>query len=487
MNFFKNLSIFSIIYLLFLIVLFAISSNNNKYLLIGYILISIEFIIFVILYYLQYISVTDKIAKILSFSFITYIIHLLVVLPLSLMFISDNLEFAGLQKSVLTVIRVLITLQLYILIIFFLIKVFKKNRLKLQKVFLIFLLSIIISLIIPVPYMQVKFIYFLNSFLPMFLILFILTHLLLLKEEFNIQKSFKKYLNPTLAVVIGFVLISYIFGLILYFNKWEVFDIGTLYSLKGYEPIEGLPRSWWAQIENIAFIRFPITLENPITASYLSAFLTMILIYLSRYTLAFIFFIFTLFSFSKGAIIALALYVITIIFSRIFPLFKKICLKIFNSFTMITLLIIIYIGLQVFIAGILKTSASIHILGLTLPFINIGDYSFVEVLFGHGIGSGGNSLKGVIGSDMPIMEWLQSGSESGIGTLFYQLGSIGLLSILVINYKIIFLLKTLEAKFIYFFYFLNMFIQENLINLNLLLLVFFTIIIIEFQKQTEGT
>jgi len=154
---------------------------------------------------------------------------------------------------------------------------------------------------------------------------------------------------------------------------------------------------------------------------------------------------------------------------------------------MITLLIIICIGLQVFIAGILKTSASIHILGLTLPFINIGDYSFVEILFGHGIGSGGNSLKGVIGSDMPIMEWLQSGSESGIGTLFYQLGSIGLLSILVINYKIIFLLKTLEAKFIYFFYFLNIFIQENLINFNLLLLVFFTIIIIEFQKQTEGT
>jgi hypothetical protein len=153
---------------------------------------------------------------------------------------------------------------------------------------------------------------------------------------------------------------------------------------------------------------------------------------------------------------------------------------------MITLLIISYIGLQIFIAEILKSSASIHILGLTLPFINIGEYSFIEVLFGHGIGSGGNALKGVIGSDMSIMEWLQTGSESGIGTIFYQLGSIGLMNIIIINYRIIFSLRTLEAKFIYFFYFLNMFIQENLINLNLLLLVFFTIIIIESQKQTKG-
>jgi len=483
MHFLKNVSIFLIAYLVFLIILFAISANNNKYLLIGYILISIEFIIFVILYYVQYISVTDKIAKILSFSFITYIIHLLVVLPLSLMFISNNLEFAGLQKSVLTVIRVLITLQLYILIIFFLIKVFKKNRLKIQKIFLVFLLSIIISLIIPVPYLQVKFIYFLNSFVPMFLILFILTHLLLLKERFNIQKSFKKYLNPTLTVVIGFILISYIFGLILYFNKWEVFDIGTLYSLKGYQPIEGLPRSWWAQIENIAFIRFPITLENPIVAGYLSAFLSMIMIYFSKYILAFLFFIFTIFSFSKAAIIYLFLYMVIIISSRLSFIFKKIFLKIFNSITMITLLIIAYLGLQMGISAILKTSASIHLLGLTLPFISMGEYSFIEILCGHGIGSGGNFLKAAMGSQIGFIEWLESGSESGIGSIFFQLGLLGLLSIIVISYRIILLLQTIEAKFIYFFYFTSMFIQEDLINNNLLLLMFFTIIIIEFNQK----
>jgi len=483
MNFFKNLSIFSIIYLLFLIILFAISSNNNKYLLIGYILISIEFIVFLVLYYLQYIPIIDKIAKVLSFSFIIYIIHLLVVLPLSLMFISKNLEFAALQKSVLTVIRVLIILQLYILVMFFLIKVFKKNRLKIQKIFLIFLFSIIISFIIPVSYTQVKFIYFLNSFLPMFVILFILTHLLLLKEKFNIQKSFKKYLNPTLVVIIGFVLISYIFGLILYFDKWEVFDIGTLYSLKGYEPLKGLPRSWWAQIENIYFFRFPITLENPIVAGYFSAFLTMVMIYFSKYILAFVFFIFTIFSFSKAAIIYLFLYMVAIIFSRLSFVFKKIFLKIFNSTIMITFLIMTYLGFQMYISNIINTSASVHLLGLTLPFINIKEYSFIEILCGHGIGSGGNFLKAAMGSKVGFIEWLESGSESGIGSIFFQLGLLGLLSIIVISYRIMLLLQTIEAKFIYFFYFTSMFIQEDLINSNLLLLMFFTIIVIEFNQK----
>ena len=485
MYYFKSVGIFSILYFFSLLGIFAISTIENKIVLISTILLYVELIMVIVFYYMKQYTIMHRLAIALSLSFLMYLIHLLVTLPFSLMFISDDISYAGLQKSALTVIRVLITSQLYIVILFFLQRILKRENIKLSKSLLAFFFILIIASLTPVEYFQVKFIYLLNSFLPMFFILFILTHLLLLNKKINIQNEFTTYINASFYLVALWAMCGYIYGIILYIDNWEVFDIATLYSLKGYEPIEGLPRSWWAAYGDFRFFRFPATLENPIITGYFSAFLSMTMIALRRYLWGALFFIFTLVSVSKGAILFLILTIIIFISSRMSSILKILLLRIFNSPLIITLLLIGYISLQIIVSEMFKSSASIHILGLTLPFINIDQYSLYELIFGHGIGSGGNFYKGAVGSNIDFTTWLKSGSESGIGTIFYQLGMIGLTLVIGISYKIIFLLRTLEARFVYFFYFLSMFMQEDLINFNLLLLMFLTIIIIEFNKKNK--
>lgn len=485
MHYFQSLGIFSILYFFSLLGIFTISTIENKLVLISTILLYIELIMIVIFYYIKRYTSIHRLAIVLSLSFLMYLIHLLVTLPFSLMFMSDDMSYAGLQKSALTVIRVLITLQFYTLILVYLQSILKRENIKVSRSFFAFFFILIIASLTPVEYFQVKFIYLLNSFLPMFFILFILTHLLLLNKKINIQNEFTIYLNASFYLVALWAMCGYIYGIVLYFDNWEFFDIGTFYSLKGYEPIEGLPRSWWVPIGDVLYFRFPSTFENPITAGYFSAFFGITMIALRRYNIAILFFIFTLFSVSKGAILFIMLFIFVFFSSHISSFLKILLLRIFNSTTTITLLLIGYISLQMIMSEIFKTSAAIHILGLTLPFTHIDQYSLFELIFGHGIGSGGNFYKSVVGVDLSVLSWLKSGSESGIGTIFYQLGLLGLSLIIWISYKIIFLLRTLEARFIYFFYFLSMFIQENLINQNLLLLVFFSIIVIEFNKNIK--
>jgi len=485
MHYFKSLGIFSILYFFSLIGIFTISAIENKIVLISTVLLYIEFIMVIAFYYMKSYTIINRLAISLSLSFLMYLIHLLITLPFSLMFISDDMSYAGLQKSALTVIRVLITLQLYGVILLFLQRILKRENIKLSKSLLAFFFLLVIASLTPVEYFQVKFIYLLNSFLPMFFIFFILTHLLLLNKKINIQNEFTTYLNASFYLVALWAMCGYLYGLVLYFDNWEIFDLGAFYSLKGYEPIEGLPRSWWVPISDVLYFRFPSTFENPITAGFFSAFFSMTMISLRRYIWGTLFFIFTLFSVSKGAILFLLLFIIVFISSNISSLLKVLLLKIFNSPILITLLLIAYISLQLVVSEMFKNSASIHMLGLTLPFTHMNEYTLFELIFGHGIGSGGNFYKGVVGTNLDFITWLKSGSESGIGTIFYQLGSLGLTLVIWISYKIIFLLRTLEARFIYFFYFVSMFIQENLINQNLLLLVFFSIIVIEFNKNIK--
>jgi len=485
MHYLKPLGIFSILYFFSLLGIFAISTIENKIVLISTVLLYVELIMIVVFYYMKPYTIIHRLAIALSLSFLMYLIHLLVTLPFSLMFITDDMAYAGLQKSTLTVIRVLITLQLYAVILFFLQSILKRENIKLSKSLLAFFFILVIASFTPVEYFQVKFIYLLNSFLPMFFILFILTHLLLLNKKVNIQNEFTTYLNASFYLIALWAMFGYLYGLVLYFDNWEIFDIATFYSLKGYEAIEGLPRSWWIPVNNSMVFRFPSTFENPITTSYFAAFFAMIALSLRKYLLGFVFFIFTLISISKGAILFLVLATIVILSSRISLLLRSLLLRIFNSPIMLTLLLIGYIALQIALSEVFKSSASIHILGLTLPFTNIEQYSIVELLFGHGMGSGGNFLKSAIGGEIDVNTWLKSGSESGIGTIFYQLGVFGLILITVIHYKIIFLFRTIEARFIFFFYFVSMFLQENLINFNLLILLFFAVIIIEFNKDRK--
>lgn len=485
MKHFKILGLFSILYFFSLALLFGISKVENETLLIFSVLLYIETVVMFSVYYAFKQSAVNSIAILLSLSFITYFIHLLVTLPFSLMYVADDLVYATFQKSLLTSIRVIINLQLYTFISLTIYLLLKKEHIKFIKSFFLFGLTLLIAFVIPVELFNVKIVYLLNSFLPMFLIFLLLAHLLLLQTKNDINNVMSSYLTVTFFLLALWSIIGYAYGLVLYFDRWEFFDIATLYSLKGYEAIEGLPRSWWIPISEHTIFRFPSTFENPITASYFAAFMSMIAFALRHYLLSMLFFLFALISISKGAILFLLLTLAVILFSKTSLIGRMLLLKILDSSLILALMLLGYIALQFTLSDLFKSSASIHLLGLTLPFSNINQYSVTELLFGHGIGSGGNFFKSAYGSGLDSTTWLQSGSESGIGTVFYQLGTIGLSMLVLIHHKIIFLLQTIEARFIFFFYFVSMFLQENLINFNLLILLFFAVIIIELNRKQK--
>jgi hypothetical protein len=445
----------------------------------------VQTITILLLFYVRKKEVVERIALILSVSFILYLLHLLVTLPFSLLSLSTDMSFAKLQKSTLTAIRIILTLELYVIIIFFIRYLLAYHQLKISKDFIYLLLILIVATITPVNYFRVKLIYLLNSFLPLLFILFILTHILYLNKKIKFGFIFTTYINTSFYILVFWALLGYTYGLILYIDNWKFFDIATFYTLKGHEPINGLPISWWIPIGDTLFFRFPSIFENPITAGYFSAFFSMTLFFLRKNLLATLFFIFTLMSVSKGAILFLLLFMIVLLISNTKTIIRTLLLKILNSPIVLLILLIGYLFLQYLVSIFFHTSATIHMLGLTLPFNNIFQYSIYEVLFGHGIGSGGNFHAAASGESLEEITWLTRGAESGIGTIFYQLGFSGLALILSISYKLVFIFQTIESRFIYFFYFLNIFMQENLINQNLLILVFLSILIIEFNKHIK--
>ena len=315
--------------------------------------------------------------------------------------------------------------------------------------------------------------------------MFLIYLLLLIRIERN-RLVLLQYLLPAFYFLALLILFAHVYGLIFYFDKWEIFNIAALYELKGYEAISGLPRSWWIETSSGMLFRFPSVFENPITAGYISAFFSMCFFSLRKFFFGIVFYMFAILSVSKGALLYLTLFIIMFSLIKISKISKIIFKKVFNSWFIITSLMVLYILLQSVMAASLKTSASIHLLGLTLPFINMFEYSVFELIFGHGIGSGGNFYKGAFGPSLNLLDWLGSGSESGIGTIFYQLGLSGIIVVASLFYRILFLIGSIEARFILFFYFLNLFMQENLININLLILVFLSILVIESYKSQNN-
>lgn len=313
-----------------------------------------------------------------------------------------------------------------------------------------------------------KSIYFLNSFMPIFILFYILQKLEYKKVTFKIFNLF-----------IWFYFLSLLISIFIMFNliHWETDFFYKLYENSPFALVNDLPRTWFTTFLGLdLFRRFNGTLADPIIFGYISATVLLIITYSKDKKILIypIVLFFLLSSLSKGSY---ALYILVVALNIVgFKFYYK------NIFYWLLFVLICVMGLAFGSLG-KGSSVDIHFLGLVFPFLNLLDYSMIEILIGHGFTSGGNLAKGI--GIVNESNWLQTGAESGIGTIFYQTGLLGLLFVIIIFYKQIQKSKLYAKNFITI-YFVLMFTQENLINMNYLMLLFIGVIFLNKLERKSN-
>tara|TARA_B110000196_G_C21152258_1_gene670560 strand:+ start:3248 stop:4582 length:1335 start_codon:yes stop_codon:yes gene_type:complete len=333
---------------------------------------------------------------------------------------------------------------------------------------------LLIGLFYPVDYFQVKLTYFINSFLPFFSMQVLMLSLLTTSSN-NLSflndfiSRFESAVMVFLKIFFWLLPLSFIF----YIAGWDYFDYSNLIELKGLEPYKGVPLNWYTQFGGGFIMRFTHFFEDPILLGYLLAFISVYFFVRGKLLMSVFFCALIILTLTKGAMLWL------ILTTGFFTL-KKFGIN--NRLVLMSsyILFLILMSLISF-----KTSLGVHIEGLVSPFVNSSQYTLIEILFGHGIGSGGNLLKAYLGGGMEHTAWLESGAESGLGTLMYQTGLLGLSTFFIIVYKILGVLKSHISVGLYLGYVFNFLLQENLINFSYISLLTLIILYIELSLQKE--
>lgn len=441
--FIRKIDFFSIIIILYTFIFLMSYEVSKNFLLLHLLIFSIILSLSLLMYYNK---IYLKINLLIS-SFMTYLIFYFFIQ--SMFFDAEDFDI----KQKLVIILKLSIFYISSMFLIYPLSLYKKYIIYYFYCCFLFILMAINNLSI-----MEKSIYFLNSFLPIFILFYILQKLEYEKVNFKIFNMF-----------IWFYFLSLLISIFIIFNliHWEIDFFYKLYENSPFALVNNLPRTWFTTFLGLdLFRRFNGTLADPIIFGYISATILLILTYSKdKKILIFpIVLFFLLSSLSKGSY---ALYILVIVLNIIgFKFFYK------NIFYWLLFVLICVVSLAFGSLG-QGSSADVHFLGLILPFLNLLDYSIIEILIGHGFTSGGNLAKGI--GIINELNWLQTGAESGIGTIFYQTGLLGLLFIITIFYRQIEISK-LFAKNLITVYFILMFTQENLINMNYLMLLFIGII-----------
>ena len=224
------------------------------------------------------------------------------------------------------------------------------------------------------------------------------------------------------------------------------------------------PGSWKSRISDFYYMRMVGSSPDPIIWGYFCALFSYYFFVLKRKALGGFTLLLLFASGSKGALL---FFVFSIVYhySLKYKIVSHKLLGIISIVFLITLSFFIDSSNKVHLAGLIG--------GVSSTFIG-----FFEFLFGFGVGSGGNLSRytnELIANDKGL--WLSSGAESGVGTLFYQLGLVGV-ALLILIYKRLYDVMKNDA-FLYSAQapiitasIVNAFLQENIINLSILAFVF---------------
>ncbi len=329
--------------------------------------------------------------------------------------------------------------------------------------------------------------YLMNSFSSFF---FVLCY----SEYLVSKKTILNYCSVSLLKFFFlFLIFSTIFNVLLIFSFYDLFRPDLYFSYRD-RSVDGVqygefPGSWTSSVGSFSFYRMTGSFSDPIQWGYFCA-VTSLATYFSflksnsklQYICLLFFSVLLLFlSGSKGSWL-LFLGTILIYHSRI------------KNAVIGTIAMIFYVVAVFVVSSLSGTSGVIHLAGLiggTTSILNAGP---IDMIFGYGMGSGGN-LATSVGADVEEYKktWLMNGSESGFGVLIYQLGLFGVFVFVYFLKRLRNALKSNKeanlSKSVYIdsfviSYFTLFFLQENLLN-SAFLFVFFSLIVfvINFDKE----
>ncbi len=411
--------------------------------------------VFLIIAYLLLSTNNQRIELLLN----SYIIFLMSFFYFETLFVSS--EDLEIQTKMVTIVKLMV---FYIPAALLIVHQFIQNKIyKSDGIYLLYMLYLLVLIPNNPLSLMEKSAYIFNSFFVILIVFFLL------------HKFQKMKLSPNLIFFL--FLATSIIGLYLMFDSaigWNKVFFEAFYHNSPFDLVNDLPRTWFTSfLDYELFQRFNGILSDPIIYGFLASMMLIIAMKdqksLRLYIPLILFFLF--YSFSKGAIylafMTWFLYLINVRF-------------VYTKFLFWLLFILVLVGFNALVSLGKGSSADIHFIGLVSPFIHMNEYSVLEMLFGHGFTSGGNIAKSleIVTND----NWLATGAESGIGMIFYQTGLIGLSFIIYFFYKSIENSSIFTRHFISV-YFVLLFTQENLANMNYLVLFLFTIYVLESPQQ----
>lgn len=262
-----------------------------------------------------------------------------------------------------------------------------------------------------------------------FYIVFMVGRSIIVDKE-KIKELAKFYIYVALFVI-SFGVIGEVF-----FSKeiWEeIFGVKYAFQAKGLNLNGELPSMWRTLILGFDVPRMVSTYMEPVNLSYFMASAAIISIFFKwtnnkkiRIITGVILIVGQILTFGKGGVLLLLSTIGSILIYMILTMLFKERINISMKFNIIKLLVVI----GIVIIGIIYyyfigDSAAPHFWGIINGFNKI-----IENPLGYGLGSGGNfaNIFGVVGHQ----EWLESGSESALISIGYQLGILGMIFFIVI-------------------------------------------------------
>lgn len=272
-----------------------------------------------------------------------------------------------------------------------------------------------------------------------FLGFFLLVNTLIKKFNYCNLNKFAILERDFFFIVVTILLLSFAIIVVDIVSDFEYLKMQAqaLSSFRGHGEVKllhGIPRQYTTGFFNIDFIiRYTSLINDPLRGAYWYLYLSLFLIGVKvneyiKTVMILILFLFLISCWSKGAF--LSMFFITIFYFLYRYKYYKFAIF---FFVMITLLFI-------YLSGILKTSAAVHVLGLLLPFKADIDFHY---FFGNNLFQAGNM--GKLESDS-WMDLVKRGAESLVGTYMYALGLTGVAIYLKIHYETI---KILNRNKIY--------------------------------------
>lgn len=350
----------------------------------------------------------------------------------------------------------------------------------------IIVIPLSISFVISVAPLQARAAYMINSFFPLFMTLALIFYVIT-DEDFDFT-LINRIFNFLLIVIV----VGVIFNIMLWFFTYDLFRPDLFFAYRDRSELGiaygDYPRPWSSNIGDFEFYRMTGSFADPIqwgyflSATCLALYFSMM--YFPRHPFVmWLFAVILLLLILSGAKGAWLFLLGTIFLFHAFSIGTK---------TMV-LAVLFFSSMSFLVSSFGGASGWIHIAGLVGGINSILEADIFHMIFGYGMGAGGN-LVTTVGADVEEykLTWLQTGSESGFGVLIYQLGLLGVTSFLILfiasirgiwNSQI---LNFIQKKFmisVLISYFVLFLLQENLLNTSFVMILFLVLMFIASKSS----